>query len=143
MMPLVEIRSCLSAGGERGVFATEDIAPGTLLMHEAPFFVVNDNGPARSQSLHFQMALAILTGALANDADRETFQQLHPRVLDAAMIKRGELQHRKSVDDLCEATKCSRTEGFITVLSYVGLTCPFKLFARFLLVSSMGFTLAW
>jgi hypothetical protein len=89
-----EIRAAASTGGGRGVFATKDVGPGTLLMAEKAFFVL-DTGEAS----HVALARRVIGGQLSPHATT-LFANLHPVVLTEHEVDFGEKQHAAALDEL-------------------------------------------
>ncbi len=119
MEGLVEIRACESSGGGRGVFLLRDVEAGTLLMHEDPFFVLHES-VANEETLHFQMALAILKGAITSTEDKETFSELHPKVCPDLHKKRV---NASLAQRLASSASVSNEEAIICLLK-----CQFNAF---------------
>ena len=110
-----EVRPCRSGGG-RGVFAIEDISPGTLIIAEMPVLAWSRIDFSDSAEM-----LRLLESILVSPPSMKVCQLLHPRTIDACssqeVIRMTEFLNPKRIQSL--ANEHHLAENDIIVLALV------------------------
>ena len=116
-------------GGGRGVFATENISLGELILVEEPFLSIQDvfkggtSSVDESISLHVRIAIFILQNGFDSDKHKRMFAELHPVTLTEELVKTGEEQHSASVDKILSHVKDVKRNDALRTLLAVQFNC--------------------